>query len=822
MPTTKQQEQNIKYYPQSLMDKLQAMNGYPLTLLEAPSGFGKTTAVQEYISRQDTGGSYWYTCFGEPLQKAWNGICAALSHLDSDTARLLCHIGLPTEDNLADIADAMRRLCCEVDTWLVIDNYQYIQNRMPPQLIEALAVHQSPRLHILLITQETGYLHSREMQSDRVYCVETSAFFFSRQDVDNHFRNSGVSLSPKALDDLHQSTEGWISAINLQKLHYLQTGTLEQTTAIDSLISSAIWNRLEERERRFLTSVSLFDSFTPEQARIMLGEPETPPWTLRLLASNVFIRYDKARGVYLLHNLLRSFLEQQREQLADGEKNKLQRLAGDAYAARGMNYPALCCYLEQKQYDKLLALPLRGNELTDYLNEGCGAVLEQIVRECPPETLMRYPEILLVIAFELFMIGNFPTFGYLCEVIGTLLNQAEQLGMSTEQQRQISGQFLHLQSFGEFNDIEKMSEKHRAAWDLLQGPASLLDWHGAWTFGQPSVLFLFWSKTGELKRELDQMDECLPYYNRLTCGHGTGAQCVMRAEALLLQGDDTSAEALCHKALYLASAKQQDSICCTAELTLLRIALLRGDTAAYAATIENLSARVASDNEAGTKKMVELSLAFLNITQGVDELAPWLYDPEKIQNTLYPVAVPYGMLLYLQSLLLQGEDAKLLGLIGGFFPVVEQLNFLLPQLYLLLFSAVAQLRQGRENDALVSVSRALDMALPDQIYLPFAEYGAYLLPLLEQRSQREGVEHILALCSRQAAGVAKLQSARSKVQNQLPPREQEVAKLAAQGLTNAQIATKLFISLDTVKTSMKRIFQRLNIQSRVQLKDFRF
>ena len=73
------------------------------------------------------------------------------------------------------------------------------------------------------------------------------------------------------------------------------------------------------------------------------------------------------------------------------------------------------------------------------------------------------------------------------------------------------------------------------------------------------------------------MDECLPYYISLTEGHGSGANCAMRSEALLLRGDDTSAEALCHKAIYLASAQAQDSICFAAELTLLRIALLRGD-----------------------------------------------------------------------------------------------------------------------------------------------------------------------------------------------------------------------------------------------------
>ena len=52
----------------------------------------------------------------------------------------------------------------------------------------------------------------------------------------------------------------------------------------------------------------------------------------------------------------------------------------------------------------------------------------------------------------------------------------------------------------------------------------------------------------------------------------------------------------------------------------------------------------------------------------------------------------------------------------------------------------------------------------------------------------------------------------------LSPREREVARLAARGYSNAQIAEELFISVETVKRHMATIFEKLNIKSRIELK----
>lgn len=53
--------------------------------------------------------------------------------------------------------------------------------------------------------------------------------------------------------------------------------------------------------------------------------------------------------------------------------------------------------------------------------------------------------------------------------------------------------------------------------------------------------------------------------------------------------------------------------------------------------------------------------------------------------------------------------------------------------------------------------------------------------------------------------------------NQLTPRETQIAKLVAQGLTSAEIGAALWITENTVKQALKRMYRKLKVSSRAEM-----
>lgn len=117
---------------------------------------------------------------------------------------------------------------------------------------------------------------------------------------------------------------------------------------------------------------------------------------------------------------------------------------------------------------------------------------------------------------------------------------------------------------------------------------------------------------------------------------------------------------------------------------------------------------------------------------------------------------------------------------------------------------------------------AIDLLLPDKLYMILAEYRRQLDFLMDERLVAKDPEAAVAvknLNKRFLTGWTALQSVERKktITNELTTREREVAKLAAFGFSNQEIADRLDISLNTVKQALRNAMDKTGAQRRTDL-----
>ncbi|ODH01375.1 helix-turn-helix transcriptional regulator [Nostoc sp. KVJ20] len=82
----------------------------------------------------------------------------------------------------------------------------------------------------------------------------------------------------------------------------------------------------------------------------------------------------------------------------------------------------------------------------------------------------------------------------------------------------------------------------------------------------------------------------------------------------------------------------------------------------------------------------------------------------------------------------------------------------------------------------------------------------------------QNLTDLSALCLHISTWVAMAQSQQPLLQTKrLTPREMQIASLVAQGLTNAEISVELWITENSVKQALKRMFRKLEVSSRAHM-----
>jgi LuxR family transcriptional regulator, maltose regulon positive regulatory protein len=142
---------------------------------------------------------------------------------------------------------------------------------------------------------------------------------------------------------------------------------------------------------------------------------------------------------------------------------------------------------------------------------------------------------------------------------------------------------------------------------------------------------------------------------------------------------------------------------------------------------------------------------------------------------------------------------------------------------IMLLQALAYKAKGDIRRALISLEHALELAEPEGYLRLFVDEGPPMALLLYEALARDispaYVHRLLAafpVTKPKMPVPAQAQSPDFGLIEPLSEREIEVLRLIADGLTNPEIATRLFLSPHTIKAHTRNIFSKLNVHNRQQ------
>ncbi|NJM06711.1 response regulator transcription factor [Candidatus Gracilibacteria bacterium] len=135
-------------------------------------------------------------------------------------------------------------------------------------------------------------------------------------------------------------------------------------------------------------------------------------------------------------------------------------------------------------------------------------------------------------------------------------------------------------------------------------------------------------------------------------------------------------------------------------------------------------------------------------------------------------------------------------------------------------SAMLALAEHALNDgeaALVALRRAVELAAAHGFVRTFVDLGPTMHGLLAQYQRTlPYARTLLAAFPSSAASQTASPASPQLASDALNPRELEVLRLVAQGLSNSEIATQLILAVGTVKKHLNNIFAKLDVSSRTQ------
>ena len=813
---------NSIYISERLQKSLQPVSNSALTAITAPMGYGKTTAVNWYLSRLAKDSQALLiriSIYSQNLSIFWKSVQNAFSFAGLN---FLENYDCPEDEASAGFLTEI--LCYQLEKcencYIFIDDFHLLKDdrvatflcRMAGRIPENVHLIVASRNHFISddwIVRLGGRLHKIEIDDLRLNAGELSAYI----------RRCGTSLTASQLKQLLKSSEGWFAAVYLNLCSFSKSGELPgKTSDIYQMFSASMLNPLPEDRKEFLSAMGLADEFTEEMAEFITKREDVHQILKMLTRQNAFVTCLNDGQTYRFHHMMKECAFRAFRTLDDSRQAFYYERYGAWYEKHGAYIYALSAYRRNQNFAAILRVVQKdaGILLASLKPE---EVLE-VLNRCPVSVLKEYPLAILVLMRCMFNWKNIPKMLELKELL--LASIREHPKLSEEERGNLLGECDLIQSFLMYNDISRMSQFHRSASEKMTRPAISIRSDGGWTFGSPSVLMMFHRKSGDLDKELEEMNQCMPHYYKITNGHGQGAETIMSAEAHFMRGNFVDANIALEKAYTQIQGNGQESIALCCDFLAQRLSICMDIKMRN--TFEERRKELLQGHNTTWVNIFDSTCAYYYAVTGQTERIPALFGAHMLStvNFLAP-GRPMMEMIENQVYLAQGEYSKVIGRSESILAMCQALHYDLVALHVQIQLLAANWKLGKTEQALDLLRRSLSQAFPDGILMPFVENYPYIEELL--KGSFFGInENFLFRITRMGkewemrCDQLKKEEAYPPVFKVLSDRELEITELMAKHMSNKEIAQSLFLSEGTVKQYINQIYSKLQIPGDVRVK----
>ena len=753
----------------------EGMADYRFLYVTAQTGWGKTTAVRHYFrTRSHTYATLWDE--------------DALDRAEQDTTGLVilddCHV---TADRpvLQTRLTAFLRSIKEGDHVVLLSRAPLPDWLFPFQLSGLLTV------------------------------IHDTAFQLGIEDVANLAANMGLDLSQEDVLRLHRESRGFPVAVNIICLRLAEGKPLTTETVSDgyrqmfAYFDRRLFSYWDSKIRRLLLSVSFFDSFTIELARVITGDSQMEKTLDHLLQISSFsdkdgeayiIRYEPFQ-TYLRHKAETTWSQQERDALYSN--------AGMYFQLHGDLPAALDCYAKNGNSAKVSEL------LTEHarLHPGHGVYyqLRNYYRSLPEKEILSSPE--LMSAMSILCSLTFDTDSSE-KWYDSLRAYAESLSRRSPNYRDVWGMIHYLDIAlphrGSVNikDILLLAADRFRTGDIRLPEFSV-------TSNLPSVLrggkdFSAWVPKDRLLYSTIRVP-----VEAVLSRSGVGLGDIALAESRYVKGEDIT-----DTFLTLTSRRIEIQRKGTPEMEFVLDALLawcQCDQGNAKQAVQDISSFRVQMEETGQSQLLSNINALLcrfDLLSGGEYTHMWFVEQAPDENDFF-VMERYRYLTKIRCYLQRRDFLSALGLLGRLLDYFTQYDRTLDRIEALTLLAICRYRMeaGDWQEHLIT---ALKLAEAYGYVTVFAHEGAALLPLLQKLGG--GVSTIILQRTRAYAALYPdyLQPAGSASIQSLTKKELEVLRLMCRGKSGAEIREILDISNNTLKTHSRKLFKKLNVSSRAE------